>query len=93
MYSRYSDSPLISDGTRVINGLRDVVDISPRTDDMFYTVTGRERLDTIAYKLYGKSDLWWILADFNFILLPLCVEPGDVLRYPSYSRVFSEILV
>jgi hypothetical protein len=42
-----------------------------------------ERLDTIAHLYYRRSDLWWIILDYNpEITDPQNIKPGTVLRIP-----------
>lgn len=60
--------------------------------DTYYTVqTGEEfRLDLLAYKIYGSTFLWWVLAVVNDIRNPFTAPyVGDVLRVPALTRVFT----
>jgi hypothetical protein len=42
-----------------------------------------ERLDTIAHLYYRRSDLWWIILDYNpEITDSQNIKPGTVLRIP-----------
>jgi hypothetical protein len=66
----------------------------PRFEDkdirLFYTVDQSEqgRLDLIAFKIYGNSKLWWVIAAANLIedtlKLPIA---GDILKIPSLDSL------
>ena len=56
------------------------------------TTKGNERLDHIAAKAYGSSDMWWIIAAASGIGWGLQVPPGTIVRIPkSMSAVMSLI--
>lgn len=66
--------------------------LKPDSSDQFYLVEPGEeyRIDAIAYKLYGSTFFWWILALINDIRNPLTEpETGRVLRIPSQNRIIS----
>jgi len=47
----------------------------------YYQVEENDFLDTIAYKFYGNSALWWVVADFNDITNPYeALEAGTSLK-------------
>nr|MCL4506549.1 LysM peptidoglycan-binding domain-containing protein [Chloroflexota bacterium] len=46
-----------------------------------------ERLDDIAYKHYGNSSLWRLLAAINNIDDPMHIEAGTLLRIPQVPGV------
>ena len=51
-----------------------------------YTVRvlqGKERLDILAGKIYGNSNLWWVIAAASGIGWAMQVPPGTMLRIPS----------
>ena len=56
----------------------------------FYTVDQSEqgRLDLIAFKVYGNTRLWWVIASANLIEdtinLPIA---GDILKIPSLDSL------
>jgi hypothetical protein len=39
-------------------------------------------LDQLAYKYYGREDLWWRIADGNTNRFPTDLSPGDTLAIP-----------
>ncbi len=45
-----------------------------------------DRLDLIAYRFYGSTELWWIIAIANFGKIPkdsLALKPGVQFRIPA----------
>jgi hypothetical protein len=46
-------------------------------------IKGFERLDHIASKAYGSSDMWWIIAAASGIGWGLQVPPGTIIRVPK----------
>lgn len=39
-----------------------------------------DSIDAIAFRIYGSSRLWWIIADLNGLIHPLYIEPGTRLK-------------
>ncbi len=50
-----------------------------------------ERLDLIAYRYYGNSALWRLIAVFNNIDNPLDLKPGTPLRIPPLSELLGAL--
>ncbi|MBI5667946.1 MAG: hypothetical protein HZC41_08040 [Chloroflexi bacterium] len=46
-----------------------------------------ERLDEIAFRYYGNSALWRVIAAFNLIADPNNIPPGQILRIPPLSAL------
>ena len=44
---------------------------------------GGERLDTIAFDVYGDSSYWWVIAGASGIGWSLRIPPGTLLRIPT----------
>lgn len=67
-------------------------DIRFISDDIesYYSVPPNEeaRLDTIAFKIYGNTQLWWVLARANYIE-DITTEPmaGELLAIPSSAAI------
>ena len=57
-------------------------DIPIRNEDQFIYPRFGERLDTLAYKFYGDSTLWWVIAKANGIKGISALRPGENLRIP-----------
>lgn len=56
--------------------------------DIYHTVIDGETLSSIANKRYGDSELWYVIADANFIFNPFDdIEAGLSLRIPSAESV------
>ena len=54
-----------------------------RFDYTEHLVVEGDRLDLIAYREYGDSELWWAIAEVNSELdVPDPLPPGFVLRVP-----------
>ena len=51
-------------------------------DAVRHTIRGRETLDALAHRYYGREDLWWRIADANPDVFPLDLRPGDVITIP-----------
>lgn len=67
--------------------------IEEASDDIVYTVNQLDRIDLIANRFYGSSDLWWVIAIANDLnILPNDLKPYKPIRIPSPARVFNEIL-
>jgi len=82
--SRLQFGTLLSIDGFVFWDLLQLPTIVPQTDDTFYTITGSDRIDLLAYKFYGDPILWWVLAAANDLeLIPSDFTAGIVLRVPS----------
>jgi nucleoid-associated protein YgaU len=46
-------------------------------------VIAGDRLDTIAYELYGDSAKWRVVAEYNHLDDPLSLRPGQRLTIPQ----------
>ena len=42
-----------------------------------------ERLDTVAFEIYGASSMWWLIAAASGIGWSLQVPPGTLIRIPT----------
>lgn len=63
-----------------------------KDDDIFVTVTPatESRPDLIAFQLYGRSNLMWLVLQYNNILDPVTeLVAGTKLRLPTQERVNS----
>ena len=58
--------------------------IKAEDNDIYIISEISDRLDLLAYKYYGDSDLWWIIAVANNLNdASLSIEVGKQLRIPS----------
>ena len=51
--------------------------------DKFIRSKVGDRLDTMAYRFYKDTSLWWIIAKANGIRGKISLEIGKVIRIPS----------
>ena len=80
--SRYRNVPLV-----VVDGRTSLGQRAPTTDpipqdSIIHTVIGHETLDMLAYKYYGREDLWWRIADANRGADPVALAQGQTLAIP-----------
>ncbi len=91
--SRYAICVLYVDGSQEFLGSRPRIDTSPRPDDVFHVVVEGDRIDLIAYRYLGRSELWWVICDYNDIFFPLELVPGATIRIPSLDHLEMHILI
>jgi hypothetical protein len=50
-----------------------------------HVVTDDDRLDRLAYRIYGDVERWWLIADMNTAMHPADVtaESGSVIAMPG----------
>ncbi len=51
-----------------------------------WRVVAGDRLDAIAYAVYGESSRWRVIADRNQIRDPLALQPGQTLLIPTLGE-------
>ena len=91
--SRLRYAPLVKVDDFEFWDLLVIDDIPVRSDEIQYTVTMTDRIDSLAYRFYGDAVLWWVLAVANgFEILPTDLKFGATIRVPSKAYVYSEIL-
>lgn len=81
--SRYEECEKLKDGGQEYLGVRLPVGHVLRADDWFCTVVTGDRLDVLAHRYFGSTELWWIICDWNSIAFSLELKAGTVLRIPS----------
>jgi hypothetical protein len=52
-----------------------------------HRLTGVETIEYVAWRYYGRSESWWVVADANDLVFPLDLAPGATLRVPPASGV------
>lgn len=70
------------DGKRVYRTVR-YPKIPVSANDVYIIVTEGDYLDTLAYKFYKDSTLWWVIAQANGIKATLKAPTGNQIRIPS----------
>lgn len=68
-----------SGGTRPAIPMRPNVEI-PKQDLVSHRLTGVENIEYLAWKYYGRSAVWWRVADANPLSFPLDLKPGTAVR-------------
>ena len=57
---------------------------TPFVNYIEHTYVIGERLDSISYEYYQRSDLWWYILDYNPEISDLNnIKEGTILRIPS----------
>jgi len=90
--SRYASSDVFNAGGSLILNTFDVSLYSSTGDEQYYEVKSEDenRLELIAYKLYGDATLWWLLAYANGIIDPFTeISIGTRLLIPRKEEVFN----
>ena len=71
--------------------------VFPRSpSDITYVITTKYkyRPDMLAYDMYGKASLMWVILQYNSIVdIHEEFKEGSVITLPSRTRLFSELLV
>jgi len=90
--SRYNNTRIINEKETnyKIFETYDNAKIVTSDSDKYYKVTHltENRLDIIAYKIYGNAMYWWILAMANDIIDPFNIPINTLLRIPPISSVY-----
>jgi nucleoid-associated protein YgaU len=55
----------------------------PSNKDVLHTIIEGDRLDTLAFKHYQSSNLWYVIADVNGIINPFELTVGDSILIPG----------
>jgi hypothetical protein len=90
--SRFSKTPVVKDGNKERNYIRKNIDSTVHPTDIYHTVQATDRIDLLSYRYFGRSDLWWVIADYNMLFFPLVLEEGSILRIPSYEHLYMDLL-
>lgn len=80
--SRYRGLALVAADGRVSVAQRPPAVAPLPPDSVLHTVVGDETLDLLAWKYYGREDLWWRIADANPGLQPFALTPGQTIAIP-----------
>lgn len=82
IYSRYAGL-----ATVVVNGVpslarRLMPSVVSYPDALIHTVIAGETFDQLAFRYYGREDLWWRIADANPGIEPFELTPGATVTIP-----------
>lgn len=81
--SAYSNSIVYKFPEGDANLVRVPYQYTPSSEDKIYEVIEGDRLDTLAFKFYRDSKLWYIIADSNDLINPFVLELGQSLVIPK----------
>jgi hypothetical protein len=70
------------DGKRVYRTTR-YPKIPVAINDIYIVASETDFLDTLAYKFYNDSTLWWVIAQANNIKATLKAPTGQQIRIPQ----------
>ncbi len=82
LYSRYRGLATVAADGRVSLAQRPPAAAPLPPDSVLHTVVGAETLDLLAWKYYGREDLWWRIADANPGLSLFAPAPGQTIAIP-----------
>lgn len=55
--------------------------------DRYFTVNQEDNINDIAFKAYGNSKWWWVIADINNITFPFELSMGSTLLVPDLDKL------
>jgi len=93
--SRYNFDKNLLTGQFTTLPSRDVLASTDAEEEDDHYVTkpeDRGRLDRVSYKFYHTERFWWVLGEINKVKNPLRVPPGTVLKIPTLSKIYSQIV-
>lgn len=72
--------------SQIVNSIRDAIQSGqlPFTE---FTLTGAQRLDTIAGREYGDATMWWVIAAASEIGWGMQIPPGTRIRVPNMNNL------
>jgi nucleoid-associated protein YgaU len=91
--SRYSSFPIYYNSLdeKYIYGITS--QLSDKSEYVAHKVTFTDTLESLAFKYYGRPDLYWVIADFNRIQDPYLklIDKFSVIKIPSLSTINFEV--
>ena len=70
------------------------LELEENEGDLFVSINAEleKRPDLLSYRVYGASDLWWVIYQFNGIHDPFFeLKIGQILRVPKLERVLDKL--
>jgi nucleoid-associated protein YgaU len=92
IFSRYYGLDRVEIEGRVCLAQRLTAPLEVFPDSIKHILVSSETVDQLAFRYYGREDLWWRIADANPGRFPGDWRPGDVLVIPPVrvaTRAFS----
>ena len=90
--SRYSYKLLKIDGQVYRVPVGAMISRTDFSDNITLRLKKGDRLDTLSYQLYGTTDFYWVLAEFNQIKYFADIDALETLIAPSRETLFNVIL-
>ena len=89
--SRYTKTPVYArQGSTFIFGIREKAKFD-KNKAVYYTILQGDTVDGIAYRFYGKANLYWVILDANNLLSEFDIKVGDSLMIPAFEEVVNTI--
>lgn len=82
IYSRYYQLENVEADGQISLEQRPPVDGETYPDSLIHQLVGKETLEQLAVRYYGRADLWWRIADANPERFPLEWQAGDKVIIP-----------
>lgn len=79
--SRYAPFPFYyhTEDNKYVYGLTN--QLLDDTEFVLHNITDTDTLDRLAYKYYGRPDLFWVIADYNRI------QDSYIRLFPKYNTI------
>lgn len=67
--------------------------LSEQSQYVAHKVTVTDTFESLAFKYYGRPDLYWIISDFNRINDPFInlIDKVEIIKIPSLSALSFEV--
>lgn len=59
---------------------------NPPEGALVHTVKEGETIDSISFQYYKTEKLWWKILDYNPLIMPLELKPGQKIIVPPFSE-------
>lgn len=85
MASRYIYTGILKEKNTKKNYLETTIYpmLKPNSNDVYIIATEGDRIDLLAYRYYGETRMWWVIAVANNLNdANLFLEPGRQIRIP-----------
>lgn len=88
--SRYARSKIFYNDVSSFLETYDMKEIPIKDDDTYIQITSawENRLDLVANEFYRDSDMWWVIATANDIMMPWFLPVGTELRIPGVNTLW-----
>tara|TARA_A100001515_G_scaffold138359_1_gene131846 strand:+ start:415 stop:687 length:273 start_codon:yes stop_codon:yes gene_type:complete len=82
MANRYKNTKIIKKNKKLTFKTTIYSKVPERDDDFYFIATEGDRCDSLAFRFYGDSQLWWFVARVNN-LKTMNIPAGTSLRIPK----------